>query len=44
VRFAGWLRARIRPSFDTSGLTVDEVADRVASWVVSLLPGPAARR
>jgi hypothetical protein len=41
-RFAAWLRARIRPTFDTSVLTVDEVADRVARWVVSLLPSPGA--
>jgi hypothetical protein len=41
-RFAGWLRARIRPSFDTSVLTVEQVADRVAGWVGSLLPDPAA--
>lgn len=32
-RFAGWLRERIRPSFDTSELSPEEVAVRVAAWV-----------
>jgi hypothetical protein len=29
-RFAAWLRANIRPTFDTSMLSTEEVADRVA--------------
>lgn len=36
-RFAAWLRERIRPTFDTSMLSVEEVADRVASWIRPLL-------
>jgi predicted kinase len=36
-RFAAWLRAQIRPTFDTSVLSADEVADRVARWVRRLL-------
>jgi hypothetical protein len=38
-RFAAWLRARIRPTFDTGTLSADEVADRVAQWVERLLAG-----
>jgi hypothetical protein len=40
-RFAAWLRARIQPTFDTSVLSVEEVADRVAGWVRRLLAGMA---
>jgi ribosomal protein S27AE len=40
-RFAAWLRAQIRPTFDTSVLGVEEVADRVAGWVQGLLVGTA---
>jgi gluconate kinase len=40
-RFAAWLRAQIRPTFDTSVLDVEEVADRVAGWVQRLLAGAA---
>jgi hypothetical protein len=36
-RFAADLRARIRPSYDTSVLTVDKTADAVASWVTAHL-------
>jgi hypothetical protein len=46
-RFAAWLRQQIRPTFDTSVLSVDAVADRVAGWIRQLLtgtaPGSAAR-
>jgi hypothetical protein len=35
-RFAAWLRAHIQPSYDTSVLTPDETADRVAAWVRQL--------
>jgi hypothetical protein len=38
-RFAAWLRARIRPTFDTGTLSADEVADRVVQWVERLLAG-----
>jgi gluconate kinase len=40
-RFAARLRAQIRPTFDTSVLSVEEVADRVAGWVHRLLVGAA---
>jgi RNase adaptor protein for sRNA GlmZ degradation len=36
-RFAAWLRTRIQPTFDTSVLSVEEVADRVATWIRPLL-------
>jgi hypothetical protein len=36
-RFAAWLRAHIQPSYDTSVLTPDETAERVAAWVRHLL-------
>jgi hypothetical protein len=36
-RFAAWLRAHIRPSFDTSTLSVDETASHVAAWARALL-------
>lgn len=38
-RFAASLRARIRPSFDTSMLSVEQVADRIAAWVSARLHG-----
>jgi hypothetical protein len=41
-RFAAGLRARIRPSFDTSTASAAEVAARVAAWVKPLLPGAQA--
>ena len=37
-RFAAWLREHIDPTWDTSTLTSDEVAARVAAWVRTLLP------
>jgi gluconate kinase len=40
-RFAARLRARIRPTFDTSMLSADAVADRVANWVHRLLASAA---
>jgi hypothetical protein len=40
-RFAATLRARIRPTFDTSLLSADAVADRVAEWVHGLLASAA---
>jgi chloramphenicol 3-O-phosphotransferase len=36
-RFAAWLRAHIRPSWDTSTLTPAEAAERVAAWVRQVL-------
>jgi RNase adaptor protein for sRNA GlmZ degradation len=39
-RFAADLRARIRPSYDTSLLSVEETADAVASWVKAHLNAP----
>jgi hypothetical protein len=36
-RFAARLRAHVTPSYDTSVLSVDEVADAVASWVTAHL-------
>jgi predicted kinase/ribosomal protein S27AE len=41
-RFAGWLRARITPAFDTSTASATEVAAQVAAWVQALLPGANA--
>jgi hypothetical protein len=41
-RFAATLRERIRPAFDTSGPSADEVADHVAGWVQRLLAGAEA--
>jgi hypothetical protein len=38
-RFAAWLREHIDPSWDTSTLTVEEAAARIAAWVRSRLPG-----
>ena len=43
-RFAGWLRSRIQPTLDTSVLSVDETADRVASWIRPLLTRSEADR
>jgi gluconate kinase len=40
-RFAAWLRAHIRPSFDTCTLSVDETADHVAAWSRALLSADA---
>jgi hypothetical protein len=40
-RFAAWLRTQIQPTFDTSVLSVEEVADRIAGWVHRLLVGAA---
>ena len=37
-RFAAWLRAHIDPTWDTSTLTPDELAERIAAWVRSRLP------
>jgi hypothetical protein len=37
-RFAAWLRAHIQPSWDSSSLTPDEAAGRVAAWIQDLLP------
>jgi predicted kinase len=37
-RFAAWLRAHIDPTWDTSSLTPDEVAERVAAWIRPQLP------
>jgi hypothetical protein len=39
-RFAAWLRAGIDPSFDTSVLTIGEVAEQVAGWVRGRLDAP----
>jgi RNase adaptor protein for sRNA GlmZ degradation/ribosomal protein S27AE len=36
-RFAAWLRARIQPTFDTSMLSAEEVADHIANWIRPLL-------
>jgi hypothetical protein len=41
-RFAAWLRTHIRPSFDTSTLSIDQTADRVAAWVRASLSGDAS--
>jgi predicted kinase len=43
-RFAAWLRARIRPSFDTSAASAAEVASGVAAWVQAVLPGTQAAK
>jgi gluconate kinase len=40
-RFAAKLRAQIQPTFDTSVLRIQEVADCVAGWVLGLLVGAA---
>lgn len=37
-RFAAWLRAHIRPCFDTSILSPAETASRIAAWVRQNLP------
>jgi hypothetical protein len=36
-RFAAWLRAHIDPTWDTSTMTPDELAGRIAAWVRSRL-------
>jgi hypothetical protein len=36
-RFAAWLREHIDPSWDTSTLTVEELAGRIVAWVRPLL-------
>jgi ribosomal protein S27AE/predicted kinase len=41
-RFAGWLRARITPSFETGTGSAAEVADQLAAWVKALVPGTRA--
>lgn len=40
-RFAATLRQQVRPTFDTSVLSVEEVAERVAAWAGRLLAGAA---
>lgn len=40
-RFAAWLRTHIRPSFDTSTMSIAEAADHVAAWAQGLLSGEA---
>jgi RimJ/RimL family protein N-acetyltransferase len=37
-RFAAALRSTIRPSFDTSVLSPDEIADQITCWIQPLLP------
>jgi hypothetical protein len=37
-RFAAWLRQHIDPSWDTSRLTPQELAEGIAAWVRSRLP------
>lgn len=37
-RFAAWLREHIDPTWDTSTLTPDEAAERIATWVRPHLP------
>lgn len=32
-RFAAWLRERIQPRYDTSRLSPQETADRIATWI-----------
>jgi chloramphenicol 3-O-phosphotransferase len=32
-RFAAWLREHIDPTWDTSTLTPDEAAERIAAWI-----------
>jgi hypothetical protein len=43
-RFAAWLRAHIRPSWDTSVLTPEEAAGHIAAWVRRLLAAGAGPR
>jgi RNase adaptor protein for sRNA GlmZ degradation len=35
-RFAAWLRTHIQPTYDTSVLTPEETAERIATWVREL--------
>jgi len=35
-RFAAWLRAHIQPCYDTSQLSLDETAERIAFWIRGL--------
>jgi predicted kinase len=37
-RFAAWLREHIAPTWDTSALTPDEAAERIATWIRPQLP------
>ena len=37
-RFAAWLREHIDPSWDTSGLSPEETAGRIADWIRPQLP------
>jgi hypothetical protein len=37
-RFAAWLRANIRPCYDTSQLSPAETAGRIATWISQGLP------
>lgn len=32
-QFAAWLRAHIDPCYDTSQLSPDQAADRIAAWM-----------
>ena len=41
-RFAAWLREHIDPTWDTSALTPDETAERIATWVRNAANYPAA--
>jgi hypothetical protein len=36
-RFAAWLQKQIQPTFDTSVLSAEQVADRIATWIHPLL-------
>lgn len=38
-RFAAWLREHIDPTWDTSTLTPEEAAERIATWIRPHLPG-----
>jgi hypothetical protein len=38
-KFAAWLRANIRPCYDTSQLSPEQAAERVAAWVTRSLAG-----
>ncbi|HEY1824313.1 MAG TPA: hypothetical protein VGG83_30780 [Trebonia sp.] len=37
-RFAAWLREHIDPTWDTSTLAVDELAERIAAWIRPRIP------
>jgi hypothetical protein len=43
-RFAATLRQQVWPAFDTSVLSIDAAADRIAGWVQQLLSGAIAGR